>query len=182
MSSEYYVSMEGDRLAPIPDVDGTAFFKTYGKAREFLNRLRGSPQWDFTVEIQEVRHDPDKAAMQKAEVGEHIWISKFGSDRLRKARDLGHPCDECYLTERARYEGLSGYTIDFEKSMKTEPIMCPSVAAIAEIERLAYRYKPRVVKLIYVRRSGDKLFTHPHREACVVSFMGYKFFKCIKEV
>lgn len=147
------------------DVDGCKrFYETY--VRNGLVDKRG---------------DHDEAVVQTTEISKHIWIHKFGSDQLRKAYDLGYPCVVGYLRERANHEGLRGYTIDFDNSMKTTPIDCPSVAAMAEIDRLAYRYKPWVVMLLSVRRLDNGFRTYPHREACVVMFMGYAFFKYVDE-
>jgi hypothetical protein len=188
MAIQYMVTHECDEGRICSTQDEHTIFKTFGEANDLLNDLRNSPQCDYTLKVVTIEDVHYKLRDHDKKIGRYLWIKAHGSDQLRKAYDLGYKCEERYLLERARYEGLVGYDIDWCGTMKTKPCPCPSVEAIAEIESKlnrpdAYRHYLKAEYVVYVRnirRRDERYSVNPHKEACVVSFMGYKFFKYIQ--
>lgn len=108
---QYVVTHECNEEVRYSAQDGNTVFKTFGEADGLLNTLRNSPQCDYTLKVVEIEDVYYKLRAHDKKIGRYMWIKAHGSDRLRRAHSLGYKCEEVYLLERARYEGLSGYDL-----------------------------------------------------------------------
>jgi hypothetical protein len=86
---------------------------------------------------------------EKAQAEKDDWISRYGSDYLKRATALGYNCQRQYVTERLAHE-LSEFELDFDNRMKYNSRSCPSMEALTEVENLiAAGYSAEVVWLTH---------------------------------
>jgi len=71
----------------------------------------------------------DLAVRERRKAEKQAWIAQHGSDRLRKAVELGYDCQRLYVTERVQSE-LPEFEIDFKDTADWCTRSCPSEEAL----------------------------------------------------
>ena len=66
---------------------------------------------------------------EEAKEAKILWIRDYGDDRLKRAIDLGHPCEEGYLTQRASQE-YPDFILDYYNHLLWFDPIYPSVKAM----------------------------------------------------
>jgi len=132
------------------------------------------------VERQYLEEEARKKARKEQESARREWVMEFGSDHLQRGVKAGHSCQRQYVRERLAIE-LPEYKLDFGDDVYTRERVCPSVAALDELDRVkGLGFEARIVWIEDEQETSDYYF-RDGESVMVEKYLGkYYAFKWIK--
>jgi predicted transcriptional regulator len=132
------------------------------------------------VERQYLEEEARKKARKMEDDARREWVMEFGSDHLQRGVKAGHSCQRQYVRERLTIE-LPEYKLDFGDDVYTRERVCPSVAALDELDRVkGLGFEARIVWIEDEQETSDYFF-RDGESVMIEKYLGkYYAFKWIK--
>ena len=107
---------------------------------EVEKKMRGErkrkwePTLDVLLEKVAAREEEEKKKKEARQKEMEEWISKHGSERLRRARKRGYCCNKQYLLERVEKDFDTPATLAHQNDVEYKDRSCPTLSAL-DIEK-----------------------------------------------
>jgi hypothetical protein len=113
----------------LPDAIKLAELKSWNCVKSLRDRLKVlESRSDEIVKAREL------AAKEAIKADRLAWIKNHGSDHLKKAIAAGYNCQRKYVEERSAFE-FTEFDLDFDDQLKHRSRSCPSLDALAWLDR-----------------------------------------------